>query len=308
MSVLAAAAGAGISAAGSLIGGVISGNQSAKAQAIANQASFDLAHFNRDLVRSEAKLGRQFASAEARKQRDFQSRQAELERFRSDTSISRLVDDARAAGIHPLAALGGGGAQYAPILQQGAQGIAPGASGPPGVNVAQPAGGPFLGDSIGEAFALMGNVVNRIGELESEKREGELVDSQIDRNKAEAAALVAEARSRTDLARLREGTRGSLESHKSRPRAPASSVGGTGDRMSDRPTDVEPFKDVPFWKVVSTGDGRKATGINEEAMESEAAQMLSDFGIFGQLTSQWIARKASELYDRGTDKVLEMIK
>lgn len=86
---------------------------------------------------------------------------------RQDTQIQRLVADARAAGIHPLAALG------SPVAS----------------SFGTPIGSTGAGDAIGDALSSAGLL----------KKQGALLDAQISSERAKAAALMAEAQSRTHI-------------------------------------------------------------------------------------------------------------
>lgn len=96
-------------------------------------------------------------------------------RNRQDSQIQRIVADARAAGIHPLAALGS--------------------------PVSSSYGTPIAGDSIGDAIGALGG-----GSLRAKQEK--LLDAQIRSERAKEEALIAEATSRTRIAGARNTTRG----------------------------------------------------------------------------------------------------
>lgn len=93
-------------------------------------------------------------------------------RNRQDTQIQRIAADARAAGIHPLAALGS--------------------------PVSSSYGTPVTGDSVGDA-------VSSLGSSRSRRLQDDLVRAQISSEKAKEIALLAEATSRTSIAAARNG-------------------------------------------------------------------------------------------------------
>lgn len=99
--------------------------------------------------------------------------QAKRARDRQDSSIQRLVADARAAGIHPLAALG------SPI--------------------AGSFGTPMTGSAVGDAVDGW-----RASSLDS--KQGKLLDAQIATEEAKRLALLSEATSRTRYQQARQAT------------------------------------------------------------------------------------------------------
>lgn len=87
--------------------------------------------------------------------------------------IKKIVQDARKAGIHPLAALGS----------------------PVSASYQGPVGSTFTGDAVGDGMAMQG--LTR-----------DLLKAQITTEKARAEALIAEARSRTGIAQNRASETG----------------------------------------------------------------------------------------------------
>lgn len=99
-------------------------------------------------------------------------------RRKRTNSIQQIVSDAKAAGIHPLAALG-----------------SPAAS-----SYGSPVGSSTTGDAIGDAISEFGR------SRKQDKLQGKqdrLIEAQIDTEKAKADALRAEARSRTMISSAR---------------------------------------------------------------------------------------------------------
>lgn len=177
------------------------------------------AAFNRDLVASN-QMFKKNAAAESRiNKRERQESLADYQRQMRDqmridsTKIQRLARDAGKAGIHPLAALGVSSTFQAPTIPTfsgGVSGTAPqssfapaspaqGSFAPSGTPpyAAPPAGGSSLGDMIldgvnaYQAYRTAGeNSVLSAKQLE-------VMESEIQRNKAMGAAALVDARSRT---------------------------------------------------------------------------------------------------------------
>lgn len=116
----------------------------------------------------------------SQKKRDRKSHDFERQRIRM------IVNDARLAGIHPLAALG----------------HASGASNP-----YQVGGGDAFAQGLAESANQVGDAISRRGDKAEQKARLEVLKSEAERNKAEAAAMVAEATSRTQIARATAATR-----------------------------------------------------------------------------------------------------
>lgn len=162
--------GAGISALGSLFGGLFN----RKSQSEANQQNLIATAHQNQLNREMQERMNALAAADAERRLEFQLRDAainrelqvqEAEKNRAmqldfaKSGIQWRVDDARAAGIHPIYALGGSGASYSPsAVSVGNVSLGSGPSyGVPSQSV--PTVEPSL--AMGNAFASFGQDIGR---------------------------------------------------------------------------------------------------------------------------------------------------
>lgn len=130
---------------------------------------------------------------------------------REDTKIRRLVSDARAAGIHPLAAMG---SQVAGSY--GSSGMV------------------YTGNAAGEA--LSSSRSSNPLEVENAKLQNESLRADIERTRADTARIIAAAAtSRSDIARASASTRGAADD----PPVPVRLFGGTIMRDPDRFSSAE---------------------------------------------------------------------
>lgn len=131
-----------ISGASSLIGGLM-GQSSKEKELAANQAQLNIQ--NEARLRDEAFRAEQFAYQKAQNEHS-----EAVQREFAQSGIQWRVEDAIKAGLHPLAALGGGGASFSsPTTSVGSIGGAPSRSSSSG------------GSPIGSAVSAMGQDISR---------------------------------------------------------------------------------------------------------------------------------------------------
>jgi len=137
-------------------------------------------------------------------QRDANASNERLQREFAQNGIRWKVADAKAAGLHPLFALGGSGATYTPSAQ----------------NVMSPMAGSLdsMGQNISRAVAAQASSQ----EKEANALQLELLRSQINKNNAESAAVTSESQ------------RSWLNSHLSKPL----NLDGSGVQLGNRPFDL----------------------------------------------------------------------
>lgn len=99
-------------------------------------------------------------------------------RKKRKNSVQQIVNDAKAAGIHPLAALGS----------------------PAAANYASPVGSSPFGDAVADGMDTLGRSISN---RRSNRLDNELRTAQIDTERAKAEALRAEATSRTRISTAR---------------------------------------------------------------------------------------------------------
>lgn len=146
--------------------------------------------------------------------RQHQISQNQLDWDRSEylrrNSFGDFISDARDAGIHPLAALGGGAPSYQPVTASplsfsggtSGGGATPGGGGPPGGSTGSFSGGGSrstgAGSKVGAGLGKLGAIATELWS-ERSKAEIELMKSEAERNRAEGLDLVAGARERTAI-------------------------------------------------------------------------------------------------------------
>lgn len=170
--------GALIGGAATLIGGAMGARSSRKNNDANVRAQLDINRQNIAEARRAEKVGIR------------ETRRAQRLQIREDNSkVRRLVEDARAAGIHPLAAMGvAGGGGF-----QAAQGVVPTLNAP--VTEANTS----AGDAVGAAGAMIGSAIdNRVSPLDQRMKL-----SQINLMDAQATDLLSQARSRSIIAAAR---------------------------------------------------------------------------------------------------------
>lgn len=166
---------------------------------------------------------------------------------REDNRIQRLVVDARAAGIHPLAALGAGG----------------GGSGSFAMPEAVYGGAPVTGSAVGDAIKAFGDtlpMVNEQGALQTE-----LLRAQIRNVDASTANLIAEARRTTMSSAVKAASNTSFADVKLQEQPDTSTAQEVQDRYGDiienifgiaklgRDVVASEFWDRPMPKIRSKG-------------------------------------------------------
>lgn len=252
----------------SLVGGLLDMSGDRRAQNIARQQ----ARQDRDFAGEQNQLARDFASSEREASQAYSSsewdrqfgamnqRQDALRRqdwSREDNAIQRLAADARAAGIHPLAALGGGGGSYGTAVAQPSGGSAGSSGSPP---MMSSSGQQYLpSSSKTEVFgdAVLAGLDTLI-QHEAGAADRAEQDARTKLMRAETAALLADAQSRTTARSSR-------------------AVGQNGTTGSTSSSDVvrEPVYNTPVQHQVRAGE-LTGYGLSEDAFTSEAIQTLSD--------------------------------
>lgn len=178
-----------ISTGGSLLGGLMSGgSEKPDPRLRQDQLNFFQADqaLNRYFHESAKVYGTQERQAAERYQSEEYTRRAALDAQIQSTQLQRMAKDAAAAGIHPLAALGG--ASYAPIgsspVSQGSQAPQSGSSGVP--NSVGTRGG---GNAAGSAIL---NAARELSRLPQAKADADFRRSQTRLNDAEASVIEAQ--------------------------------------------------------------------------------------------------------------------
>lgn len=131
------------------------------------------------------------------------------------TQIRTLVKDARAAGIHPLAALG---SQVAG-------------------NYGSPGGMVYSGDATGDALRGWAGKEQSSLETEHLRLRNEALRADIRRSDADTARIVADATSRSSIARAASATRG--KDVAGNPLSPNLAAGGITFRPSPLQSDIQ---------------------------------------------------------------------
>lgn len=181
--------GAMIGAGASLLGGML-GNQSdeknAKLAAKQNQKNFQLAE-------------NQWEHGLEENQRQFDLTRADADAL-NKTRVQWLVEDARKAGIHPLAALG--------MSYQGSMASPIGAPSPTTPNTESYLQGNSLGAGVAGMAPYLADMFPNPLELEQQQLQNEALRADINYRKAGTAAILSEATSRTMIDKAREDYRG----------------------------------------------------------------------------------------------------
>ena len=186
--------------------------------------------------------------------------------------IRTTVADAKAAGIHPLAALGSSAPTYS-------------------INAV-----PGMGDAVASAGQQLGDGIDRMNSRKMRQQQmttaTRVADSEISLN--EAQARLAEARAITELANVEKrlqyqaGTTNALPS-------PAALI--SPDKNPDgsaREVQIEPHRNLPSRHTVTFGD-RTVAGPNPEAFELGLGEIAAAFAIYGpQLAYQMLTEHARE--------------
>lgn len=218
--------------AGSLLGGLINSNSQSntnsanvKAQKMANQTNVSLARMNNrvnhmmvkqtnaanaaSIDRTNLNNKRMSDNANAANMRIAADTNAANERL-ARNSVRYRVEDARAAGINPLAALGApsmGGIATGAMIQP-SQDIAHQAQAPQSqaavVQATQRQANFAVGDAVAAGLAMMPSRA----QVRREALENDLLRSQIRQTDASSAAIVAEARSRSMISSARAASIG----------------------------------------------------------------------------------------------------
>ena len=230
-----------------------------------------------DRLNAEA-LG--FARAQfAESQRQFNwlgnQRQREFERLAAerDTYIQRRVRDARAAGVHPLFALGanaGGG-----VMGSGGTTVAgaylPGSSGVPGTSAGFPGQSPtgsHVGTGLGEVARLIASEIAETQRLKAEapERRARIRAATASAQRDEAAA--AESRSRVK--------RAELEANSTRPARAGVEVTALGEDIPLRERTLEnlPNRSYPLMVRAYRADGTYIDVVNPELGADEINQAI----------------------------------
>lgn len=237
-----------------------------KEKTYADKVRAETMHFNR-----AERLGAEAFTADQWRRNALWTAGRENEAWRRQGSqLQRMAADAKAAGLHPLAAIGGA-ATYAPVVSSGAAASSPGFAGvsPDGSpGFSDPAGG---GNPWGDAI-LQG--LDMFSRLRSDAAEREVMKSQIRANDAQAAAMVADATSRTIAANARSGATGGPAG----TGAPSRATGSDKEWWvpEGHENDQEPARATPgLHKVVFPG-GFTGWGLSEDGFSSELAQTIGD--------------------------------
>lgn len=146
--------GAGISAASSFFGA----RENRQATEAANLQNSIIAQRGQDISRAEAEATRNMAAADnaATRALNLQINQDNiaLQREFAQHGIRWKADDAKAAGLHPMAALGGAGAAFSPVAHVSGGSI-------PSTPVSSPSANIVADTSMGNAMSSMGQDISR---------------------------------------------------------------------------------------------------------------------------------------------------
>lgn len=141
------------------------------------------------------------ATKSAQKASIKEAQRAEAAAFaRDDNKIRRLVDDAKSAGVHPLAALGSSvaGSFASPVSPTFTPNTA-------------------MGDAVGNAAANFANMIPDKGAQQTTSLQNDLLRAQINKTKAESAEILANATSRSLISKVR-----------------AAAIGGPGSTLTSK--------------------------------------------------------------------------
>lgn len=176
----------------------------------------------KEMLRLNARHEKRIDSRERRQAlADYKTQLADQLRV-DNSKVQRLSLDARRAGIHPLAALGVSSTFSAPTIPSFAGGVA-GSANQQAVASASPAsspgfagpgsppyfdGGGGTGDAILSGIAAFNQARTNAADATLQEKQLEVMQSEIDRNKAMGAASVVDATSRTIASRARASALG----------------------------------------------------------------------------------------------------
>lgn len=257
--------GAGISAIGNLAGGVMS----QQGQSSANAANLA------------------FANQQFQWQKEQAARNEQLQREFAQNSVRWRVEDAKAAGLHPIFAMGGGGASFSPTS------FMPGDSGQQNENAGLAAGLSGVGQDIGRAIKATQTKQERVDDamrlLQIRKLEGEvnesdarvrLINSQIAKQTAQVGPPLPDARGPGNVVQQGAG----MGAYEDKPPEVGTQAPGLPQNISGPP--------VPYVQYMHTGTGlsmQPAPGVKAE--DEFGAPLMGKFlldtyggAVFGSTT------------------------
>lgn len=284
--------GALIAGGSSVVGNLIGGIFGKKGGDSANATNIRLARQNRAWQTKERKAVSHWTA----KREDLKwRRETQENRALRASQFQTMAKDARAAGIHPLAAVGGMTGYSAASPTVVAPGVGPGDS-------AQVAPSASFGERMGTGIAdAVQNGLSLYYQIKDQARQDRLAESQILLNQQSGQAMATEAQANTIIARARaaaqNGTRGSVTTDPKK----AGDLYGDARRAienanwkaPDREVEKTPFEDAPAFRNVTAGRYTAGT-LNTDVFESEIASMLSDLNTAVQLGGLWLVDQLPE--------------